>query len=96
MSKKGVLYFKIIFFLKKMLMGLTAVKKINCNQTKFVLHQRGRWKLLPWTQVEHMRQGGCAKIPAKIFSSVLWLSIRMSRSWSKRKTQGSRTSVREV
>lgn len=48
-------------------MGLSAVKNINCNQTKFVLHQRGRWKLLPWTQVEHMRRGGCVQKYSALF-----------------------------
>jgi len=44
-----------------MIMGLTAVKNINCKQTKFIPHRRGRWRLLPWTQVEHKRQGGCVQ-----------------------------------
>lgn len=71
MSKEGVFYLKLFFF-KKMLMVLTAVKNINCNQTKFVLHWRGRWKLLPWTQVEHMRQGGYAQIYLQKYWALLF------------------------
>lgn len=54
-----------------MLMVLTAVKNIKCNQTKFVLHLRGRWKLLPRTEAEHMRQGGCVQKYLQKYSTLV-------------------------
>lgn len=62
-----------------MLMGLAAVKNINHKLTKFIPQRRGRWRLLPWTRVEHKRQGGCVQKYLQKYS-VLFLGL-VSGCW---------------
>ena len=76
---------------KKMLMGLTAVKNINCKINQIYSSQKGKMEVVT------MGTGGaqetrwlCAEIPTKIFNPILGLSIGMSGNWSRTKTQGRR------
>lgn len=76
MNKEGVAVFCIWnSFFKKMRRCLTAVKNINYKNPKFIPHRRGRWMLLPWTQVEHKRQGGCAQTYLQKYSILFLGSV---------------------
>lgn len=75
-------------------MGLITVKNVNCKQPKFIPLRRERWDLLPWTQVEHKRQGGFVQKYLQKYSVLFCGSVsgcQVTEAEGKHKEAGSRS-----